>query len=104
MPKRKKEIQVVKAPIKEDIREWVKLETTQWFLNRIAFHLNSIDTVRDITLENIDEALARKMAIEVIEDTLADIWQEGDLALLQRKLAEEEDSIIKRLKSIKEEY
>ena len=95
---------MLKPPIKENIRTWIKDETTQWFLQRIAFHLNSIDTVRDITLENMNEALARKMAIEIIESALADIWEQGDLQALQKKLAEEEDSIIKKLKEIKEEY
>ena len=104
MPKKRKEIQVVKSPIKESIREWVKNSTTQWFLNRLAWHLNEIDTVRDITLENMNEALARKMAIEIIENALADIWQEGDLQALQKKISEEEDNIIRKLKSIKEEY
>jgi len=93
-----------KKPPKKTIRQWVKDETTSWFLERLAFHLNSIDTVRNITLENLDEALARKMAIEVIENALADIYQEGELAELQKKLAEDEDSIIKRLKEVKSEF
>ena len=105
MPKKKKEIPVVKkSPIKEDIRSWIQDGTTQWFLNRIAFHLNGIDTVRDIIPENLDEALARKLAIEIIENALADIWEAGDLQMLQQKLSEEEDSILKKLKEIKNEY
>ena len=105
MPKKKKEIQIIKkAPIKEEIRELVKSGAFQWFLQRIAFHLNEIDTVRDISSENLGEALARKMAIEIIENALADIWEVGDLVQLQKKISEEEDSIIKRLKNIKEEY
>jgi len=105
MPKKKKEIPVIKkSPIKEEIRELVKSSTFQWFLNRIAFHLNSIDTVRDITLENLDEALARKLAIEIIENAFADIWEKGDLQALQNKLAEEEDSIIKKLQNLKNEF
>lgn len=105
MPKKKKEIPFVKKPpIQEEIRELVKNSSFQWFLNRIAFHLNGIDTVRDITLENIDEALARKMAIEIIENALADFWQAGELEALQKKLAEEEDNIIKRLENIQSEF
>jgi len=94
----------MKKPLKANIKEWVKDSTTQWFLDRLAFYLNEIDTVRNITLENIDETLARKMAIEIIENALSDIWQEGELEKYQKKLADEEDSIIKRLKEIKQDF
>ena len=105
MPKKKKEIKIIKKPpIKEEIRELIKNQAFQWFLQRIAYNLNTIDTVRDITLGNLDEVLARKMAIEIIENALADIWQEGDLQELQKKISEEEDSIIKRLQEMKNEY
>lgn len=94
----------MKQPPKTEIRAWVKTATTQWFLNRLAYHLNEIDTVRNITLENLDEALARKMAIDIIENALADIEQDGELMAIQSKLAEDADSVITRLKNLREEY
>ena len=104
MPKKKEIPFIKKPPIKEEIRELVKSGAFQWFLNRVAFHLNSIDTVRDINLENINEALARKMALNIIEFALADIYEAGALQELQKKLADDEDNIIKRLREMKSEY
>ena len=104
MPKKKEIPLIKKPPIKEEIRELVKSGAFQWFLNRVAFHLNSIDTVRDINLENINEALARRMALNIIEFALADIYEAGALQELQKKISEEEDNIIKRLKELKQEY
>ena len=103
MPK-KKEVNLIKEPVKEEVRELLKNEAFQWFLQRIAFHLNSIDTVRDINLENVDEALARKMAIEIIENAFADFWEKGELQALQKKLAAEEENIIRRIEKTKDEY
>jgi len=106
MPKKKKvSIPVMKKnPDKEFIREWVQNETTQWFLNKLALHLNAIDTVRDVSLENVDEIPARNMAITIIEGALADIWEDGALSELQKRISEEEDNIIKRFKNIKDEF
>jgi len=93
-----------KKPDKESIKKWLKDETTKWFLEKLAWYLNTIDTVRDINSENIDEALARKMAIDIIEGALADVWEAGELEKLQRKIASEEDNILKRLREITFEY
>ncbi len=91
-------------PEENKIKEWVKDETTQYFLSRLAWYLNSIDTVRDITLENINEALARKLAIEIIENALADIYEAGNLQALQKIISEEENGILKRFKNMSEQY
>ena len=80
------------------------MEHSNGFWIELLFIKNSIDTVRDINLENINEALARKMAIEIIEFALADIWEQGALQELQKRISEEEDNIIKRLKELKQEY
>ena len=106
MPKKKKVSipAMKKRPDKEFIREWVQNETTQWFLNKLALHLNAIDTVRDVSLENVDEIPARNMAITIIEGALADIWEDGALSELQKRISEEEDNIIKRFKNIKDEF
>lgn len=94
-----------KKPLKSEIREWVKNSITQWFLERLSFHLNEIDTVRNINPENIDEALARKMALEIVENAIADVYEAGDLVELQKKVSEEEDNILRRIKEIsKEQY
>ena len=102
MPKKK--IPVIKKAVKEDIREWVKLPTTQYFINKIALHLNSIDTVRDINEENIDTALARSLAITVVENVFADIYQEGDLEVLQREIADSEENILQKLRNLRGDY
>jgi len=102
MPKRK--IPITPTPIKEDIREWVKNPTTQWMINKIALHLNTLDTVRDVTMENIEMALAKRLAIETVENIFSDIYEYGDLVELQKNLASEEDNILKKLKELKEDY
>ena len=94
----------MRKPPKIKFKEWAKDDVTQYFLGRLAFHLNEIDTVRNITLENIDETLARKMAIEIIENALADVYLEGELHKFQKKVSEEEDNILKRLREMKQEY
>ncbi len=88
-------------PTKGKIRDWVKGDTTQWFLGRVALKLNEVDTVRNV--EEDGELLGRKKAIEIIEDVLADIIDIGELKSLQKKTAEEE-SLIKSLKDIPQEY
>ena len=104
---RKKKIVVPvtkKPPIKENIREWVKNETTQWFLNKLAQNLNTIDTVRDITAVNTDQAFARSIAITLVEEVLWDIWEAGEMTELQKRVSEEEENIVNKFKKVKDEY
>jgi len=92
----------MKKPHQKEIEEMVKSKPFQWYVERLAFHLNEIDTVRNVKDGN--ELVARKLAIEIIENALADVYEAGNLAQLQKKLAEEENSVIKSLKQLKSEY
>lgn len=84
------------------VREWMKNDTTRWFLAKLAWHLNEIDTARGV--ESGDEYKARSLAIQIIENALGDIWEAGELTKLQKKISQEEDSIIKKLENIPQEY
>jgi hypothetical protein len=90
----------MKKPSPEEIRELVKKEAFQWYLERLAFRMNQIDTVRNINKDNLEEAWASRMAIEIIEQTLADIYQDGEIEKYQKKVVENEDNIVKALKDI----
>lgn len=95
----------MKKPGSGKTREWVKNDVTQWFLEKLALYMNEIDTVRDINLNNIDVALARRLAIEVIENAFGDILEAGELQIFQKKVAESESNTIKTLKDLpKSEY
>jgi len=92
----------MKKPNKIQIRELVKNDNFKWFLERMATYLNGIDTVRNV--ENGEELVARQKVIEIIEDAFADVFDVGELAELQKKVAEDEENIIKRIQNITEEY
>lgn len=94
----------MKKPTPEQIREMVKSEPFRWFMERLAYQMNYIDTVRNITKENLNEALARRMAIEIIENAFADLYEAGELEKLQKKIAREEDNILKKIKEYQDEY
>lgn len=92
----------MKTPSKEVIRDMVNTEGFQWFLWKTAQYLNDIDTVRNV--EKGDELVARKLVIRILENALADVYEAGKLAELQKKVAEDETNIIKQYKNLKEEY
>ena len=91
-----------KKPQKDQIRDLVKSDSFKWFLERIAIYLNSIDTVRNV--ENGSETVARQLAITMIENAFKDIFEEGELAELQKKVSEDEELILNKFKNLKEEY
>jgi len=88
----------MKKPQKDQIRDLVKSDSFQWFLKRMATFLNEIDTVRNV--ENGGELVARKLAISIIENAFADLFEAGDLAELQKKIAEDEENIISKIQRI----
>ena len=90
----------MKKPNKVEVRELVKSDSFKWFLERIATYTNGIDTVRNV--ENGGELVARQLAITVIENAFADIFEAGELAELQKKVGEDEDNIIKKIKNTTE--
>lgn len=90
----------MKKPTPQTIKEWLKQDVSQWFLERIAYHLNSIDTVRDITPDKKEEAVARKIAIDIVENALGDIYSTFDIKEKQRVMGEEEKNLIKTLKAL----
>ena len=92
----------MKTPTKAELRKWLKDNNTKWFLDKLAWHLNVIDTVRNV--ENGDELMARKIAVSIIERTVADLWVSGGLQELQQKISKEEESLLERVKNLKEEY
>ncbi len=102
MPKGSKSMR--KRPTKAQIRELLKNETFQWLLERLAFEMNQIDTVRNITPENLNNQLAARLAIEIIENWLGELWELGELRELQQESKKEEDRIIKSLRELKQEY
>jgi hypothetical protein len=90
----------MKQPSPQEIREMVKSRPFQWYLERLAYHTNAIDTVRNAQQDNLNLLLAAKMAIEIIENTLSDIYQNGELEKFQKKQSEEEQNPIKNLQEI----
>ena len=92
----------MKKPSVETIREWLNDEPTRWLLERIAFHLNKIDTVSNIkdsdSIEKvaIDQAGAKK-AKDVIVDVFNDIYEAGKIEETQKEVAKNEDNVIKNL-------
>ena len=80
----------------------VKTDSFQWFLWQTTRYLNEIDTVRNV--EKGEELIARKMVIQLLENALSDVYDAGELAELQKKVAEDESNIINQFKNLKEEY
>ena len=92
-----------KIPTKAQIRELLKNEVFQYLLERLANEINQIDTIRNITPENLNQHLAGRMAIEMIENWLGEIWEVGQLRELQKESKKEEDRILERLRQMKKE-
>lgn len=92
----------MEKPTKEEIKKWVEDETTQYLLGRWAFYINSIDTVRNI--KNDNETVSRRLAIEIFEAGLADIYGAGELEKYQKRIADEEENVIKKMRELKREY
>lgn len=88
----------------EEIREWLKNDTTRWVLEKLTQEINHIDTIRNITKENLTEHLAGRMAIEMIENWLGEIWEAGELGKIQKEAKNEEERIIKSLREIEQNY
>ena len=85
-----------------EIKELVKNDTFQKILKLLALRINSLDTVRGISLEDNFKKIAlnqlgRKLAIETIELWLDDILGLVNFAEFAEEQVEEEDNIIKRL-------
>jgi hypothetical protein len=92
----------MKTPEKEEIKKWVDDSVTQYLIGRWAFYLNGIDTVRNV--KDPQETIARKLAIEIFENGLDDIYAVGELHKYQKKLSDSEDNVIKRLRDIANNY
>lgn len=89
----------MKKPTKEEIAKWTQHRVTKWYLERLATYLNEIDTVRNV--RNGDELIGRKAAITVVEDAIADIYEVGQLKDLQKKIAENDENVVFRVRNTK---
>lgn len=87
---------------KSQIQEMVKTDAFRYFLERLAMELNRIDTVRNINPANLNEVLARRIAIEIVENALSEVYETGELQSLQKEVASQEDNIIKKFSELKE--
>jgi hypothetical protein len=87
----------MKKPTQEEIHQWTKNKVTKWYLERLANYLNEIDTVRNV--KKGDELIGRQAAINIIEDSLGDIYEAGKLKDLQKRIAEKEDNVIFRVRN-----
>ena len=88
----------------DEIKQWLKEDTTKFVLEKLAQEMNRIDTIRNIKPDNITEHLAGRMAIEIIENWLGEIWEAGELEKIQKEAKTEEERIIKSLQELKQEY
>ena len=86
-----------RKPRPEEIKKWLKEDTTKYLLGSLARKLNELDTVRDLGSDNHIEKLADKKAIEVVEGLFMDVYHQ--LPELQQEVASKEFNIIGLLKS-----
>jgi hypothetical protein len=91
-------------PSPEEIQRWLKNGTTKWVLEVLAKEVNKIDTIRNITPDNVEEHLAGRLAIEMTENWLREVWHAGELEQFQKEARGEDEKIIKSLKDIQSEY
>jgi DNA recombination-dependent growth factor C len=90
----------MQKPKTNQIKLWLKDDVTRWLLETLAFRMNEIDTVRNLTENNYIENIANRKAIETIENLLSEVYQE--LPTLQQKVAEKEYNVTKVLIDFKD--
>jgi transcription initiation factor TFIIIB Brf1 subunit/transcription initiation factor TFIIB len=90
----------MRKPSEQEIKGWLKNDTTKYVLDLLANKIVELDTVRNLDSNNHVDKLADKRAIEVLENIFIDVYKE--LPQLQQKVAKEQFSIIRSLYEFKD--
>lgn len=84
-----------------DVSELLKCKAFQRFLESLALEINVLDSVRDINEINKDMAVAKRLAIDVIENALADLFVACNFDKIKDDVRGSEESVIERFLKIR---
>ena len=89
-------------PTTNQIRDFINHPVFKWFLETTALRINELDTVRSIPDNDYITPIARRMAINIVEEIFSDIAQAGEIYKMQKGMAEKETNDLNNLKKLKE--